>query len=228
MEAPPQGHDDVIQASLFRDDAPRWSTAQVDPPWKEAGGGRIKRGADRHYPLLSTPEIRQVLMRSGLWTPAADAHCYLWFTDNFLPDALWLLDALGFRFVRCFHWWKVKGAPAALDFQRGRATRATELASSIGIGQYARGAHESMLFGVRGDGLAVRTERRDIPSVFAAPVPRDPATGKKIHSRKPDAAYELIEARSRGPYAEFFARSRRPLWNAWGNEVPEAPAEAPA
>jgi hypothetical protein len=32
-------------------------TILIDPPWNEAGGGKIKRGADQHYPLLKTREI---------------------------------------------------------------------------------------------------------------------------------------------------------------------------
>jgi hypothetical protein len=29
----------------------------ADPPWAERGGGKCKRGADRHYPLMSTRAI---------------------------------------------------------------------------------------------------------------------------------------------------------------------------
>lgn len=32
-------------------------------------------------------------------------------------------------------------------------------------------------------------------------------------------SYALIESRSRGPYAEIFARSHRAGWESWGNEV---------
>ena len=35
----------------------RYHTIYADPPWMERGGGRIKRGADRHYPLMSTKDI---------------------------------------------------------------------------------------------------------------------------------------------------------------------------
>ena len=31
----------------------KYKTIYADPPWKESGGGKIKRGADRHYPLMS-------------------------------------------------------------------------------------------------------------------------------------------------------------------------------
>ena len=202
-----------------------WRTAQIDPPWQENGGGKSKRGADKHYRLMSVRQIRSTLLGTGLWRPHVNAHLYCWFTDNFLQDALWLVDQLGFRYVRTIVWVKVRGVPRALDFDTGLAVEVHdgELDLRTGIGQYARGAHESMLFCVRGRGMAddVCTDRCDIPSCFLAPVPT--LNGARIHSRKPDAAYELIEARSRGPYHEFFARRGRPSWLAWGDE---APAEA--
>jgi N6-adenosine-specific RNA methylase IME4 len=178
--------------------APLWRTAQIDPPWLERGGHN--RGADAHYPLMPVDAIARTLLDSGEWLPHPDAHLFCWFTDNFLEDALWLVRELGFRYVRTFVWVKTKGP-------------ARELRMSLG--QYGRGAHESMLFCVRGSGFSVRTERRDIPSVFFAPPPQ--RAGKRVHSRKPDAAYELIEARSRGPYHEFFATRSRPGWGSFGN-----------
>ena len=30
----------------------KYKTIYADPPWWESGGGKIKRGADRHYPLI--------------------------------------------------------------------------------------------------------------------------------------------------------------------------------
>ena len=52
----------------------RYHTIYADPPWKERGGGRIKRGADRHYPLMSTREIMALDVRS---IAAPDCHLYL-------------------------------------------------------------------------------------------------------------------------------------------------------
>lgn len=197
-----------------------FSTGQMDFPWMERGGGKIKRGADKHYPLVPTKDGPDLIWSSPLWYPAPDAHLYMWVTDNFLKDGLWLMEQIGFRYVRTFQWVKVKGKPKKLDFETGWAVEpdSGDIELRYGIGQYARGAHEMMLFGVRGNGFAVRTELKNIPSVFFAPVPPD-ADGKRIHSRKPDAAYELIQARSKGPYAEFFARRNLPGWKSWGNEV---------
>jgi len=84
--------------------------------------------------------------------------------------------------------------------------------AQVGLGQYFRGGHELLLFGVKGRGLNVRTEARNIPSVLFAP--------RAAHSRKPPEFYELIERRSRGPYLEVFCRGKpRRNWTGWGNEV---------
>jgi N6-adenosine-specific RNA methylase IME4 len=45
------------------------------------------------------------------------------------------------------------------------------------------------------------------------------ATRKREHSRKPSAAYNLIQRCSPGPFLELFARERTPGWTQWGLEV---------
>ena len=34
-----------------------YKTIYADPAWGEKGGGKIKRGADNHYPLMKTKDI---------------------------------------------------------------------------------------------------------------------------------------------------------------------------
>ena len=218
----------------------KFRTVQLDPPWMERGGGKSVRGAQRHYPLLPTPKILEVVSECPYFQFEDNAHMFMWVTDNFMKQGFWLMENLGFEFIRTFQWTKVKGKPKKLDFETGLAVElehpphcaskvnlacdcGADIELRYGIGQYARGAHEMMLFGVRGKGLdpSVYSGRRDIPSVFFAPVPRD-ANNKRIHSRKPDATYELIEARSKGPYLEMFARRELPGWTSWGNEVEAA------
>jgi N6-adenosine-specific RNA methylase IME4 len=80
-----------------------------------------------------------------------------------------------------------------------------------GLGQYFRGRHELLLFGVRGQGYEARTERKDLDTCFGLP--------RGEHSAKPLDFYAHIEARSKGPYLEMFARSDREGWKSWGNEV---------
>ena len=35
-----------------------YKTILIDPPWNQKGGGKVKRGADRHYKLMKEPQIR--------------------------------------------------------------------------------------------------------------------------------------------------------------------------
>jgi hypothetical protein len=83
---------------------PEYRCISMDPPWAERGGGKIKRGADRHYPLMDKVQILGALKSSGKINPAEHAHLWCWYTDNFLPDALWLIHELGFVFKRQYIW----------------------------------------------------------------------------------------------------------------------------
>lgn len=120
-----------------------YRTILMDPPWYEKGAGKIKRGANRHYPLLKTDEIISVIKNSGAFRPAEDCHLYLWVTNNFLRDGLKVVEELDFRYITNLVWVK----------------------DSFGLGQYFRGQHELCLFGVRGN---LRTRDRSTPTVINA------------------------------------------------------------
>ena len=168
-----------------------FKTVMMDPPWYEKGGGKIQRGADRHYPLLKTPDIIKTIYQCEHWNQVSDvAHLYMWVTNNFLVDGLQVMQALGFRYVTNFVWVKDKQ----------------------GLGQYFRGQHELCLLGTRGVGAAkLRTDNKSLASVLSAP--------RTKHSKKPPSSYVLIEQRSVGPYLEIFGREQRDGWTVWGNEV---------
>lgn len=106
-------------------DTKLYGTILADPPWLERGGGKIKRGADRHYALMHTRDICKLPVGD---LAAADSHLYLWVTNNFLPDGLLVMKSWGFRYVTCITWAKDR----------------------FGLGQYFRGMTEQCLFGVRG------------------------------------------------------------------------------
>lgn len=170
----------------------------LDPPWPEHGGGKIKRGADRWYKLLSKLEdFYSSVVDTPVWMPADNSHLYLWVTNTYLPLGLELMEALGFKYKTNLPWTK----------------------THMGLGQYFRGCHELLLFGVRGDGYAACTvdgaaKRVTVRGDFlvGADRPRDKGkagkVGKRIHSAKPDSTYQLVERRTRGPYLEMFARPR--------------------
>lgn len=80
--------------------------------------------------------------------------------------------------------------------------------TQMGLGSYFRHFTEPLLFSVRGN---LRLLRRDLPSYFVE--------RRTAHSRKPQAAYRLMEIASPAPRIELFARQRRQGWSTWGNEV---------
>jgi N6-adenosine-specific RNA methylase IME4 len=168
---------------------PKYHTVYADPPWNEAGGGKICRGANKHYPLMKTKDI-MVLPVAEL--AEENAHLYLWVTNGKLPDGLKVMESWGFRYVTNIAWGKDR----------------------IGIGQYFRGKHELCLFGVRGNlpyRILPNGKRAQGETFFTAP--------RKKHSEKPERMREMIEIVSPGPYIELFARKKTPGWDVWGNEV---------
>jgi N6-adenosine-specific RNA methylase IME4 len=130
---------------------------------------------------------------------AADkAHLYLWVPNALLHWGLETMAAWGFEYKGNLVWYKVRkdGGPD------GR-----------GVGFYFRNVTELLLFGVRGkNNRTLAPGRRQVNIIVSR---------KREHSRKPDEVYPLIEACSRGPYLELFARERRKDWTIWGNEAPE-------
>ena len=85
----------------------KFKTVLLDPPWNERGGGRIKRGADKHYELLKTPDIIRVILQSEHWGDLDEnAHMYLWATNNHLEDALfvsWSVQMVIYGFFSLAH-----------------------------------------------------------------------------------------------------------------------------
>lgn len=166
-----------------------FKTIVADPPWMERGGGKIRRGADRHYPLLTTSQIIRVMYTTHYWRPdPSGCHLYLWVTNNFLAEGIKVMDALGFRYVTNRVWVKDR----------------------FGIGYYFRGQHEIVLFGTYNisGAKAIPPKVKNMPSIFHAI--------REEHSRKPPKFYNDVETVSPGPYLEMFARESREGWTIWG------------
>ena len=103
----------------------KYNVIYADPPWNEVGGGKIKRGADKHYLLMKTNEIKKLPVAN-----IADetGWLFLWVTNNYLKDGLDVMDAWGFKYITNLVWAK----------------------NTIGLGYYFRGQHELCLFGKKG------------------------------------------------------------------------------
>lgn len=167
-----------------------YKTILADPPWMERGGGKIKRGADRHYKLMTTKKIMELPVAS-IADPAG-CHLYLWTTNGFIPDAIDVMRSWGWRYVTCVTWAKDR----------------------FGLGQYFRGQTEQCLFGVKGNipyRIGENGKRAQGRTLISAP--------RQEHSKKPEALRQMIEKVSPGPYVELFARTEAPGWDVWGDQL---------
>jgi N6-adenosine-specific RNA methylase IME4 len=132
---------------------------------------------------------------------AADAtsHLYLWVPNALLPDGLAVMKAWGFQYKSNIVWHKIRK-------DRGSDGR--------GVGFYFRNVTELILFGTRGkNARTLQPGRRQVNYLESR---------KREHSRKPDEQYDIIEACSRGPFLELFARGQRRTWVTWGNQADDS------
>lgn len=168
----------------------KYKTIYADPPWMERGSGKVKRGADRHYPLMKTKDIMALPVQE-LVDPDG-CHLYLWTTNNFLPDALRVVEAWGFEYVTIITWMK--------DRQ--------------GLGQYYRGLTEHCIFARTKKKPPYKLDngkrQQGVTGFYAA---------KELHSKKPEEMRRMIEKVSYGPRIELFAREQHDGWDVWGNQV---------
>lgn len=173
-----------------------YATILADPPWQFQN--RTGKMAPEHKRLsrYSTLTLEQIECLPVRMLAAETAHLYLWVPNALLLEGVRVLEAWGFQYKTNLIWHKVRkdGGPD------GR-----------GVGFYFRNVTEIVLFGVRGkNARTLAPGRRQVNFL---------ATQKREHSRKPDEMYGLIEACSRGPYLELFARGARPGWAVWGNQA---------
>jgi len=180
----------------------KYKAILIDPPWPEYGGGKIKRGADRHYALMSLKEIEAIPVPL-----IADegCHIYMWVTNNYLEHALGMLKGWGFRYITNIAW--VKSSKVNIGSKQYFALQ------NPGLGQYIRGVHEICLFGIKGKlpFKVINGKRQQGISVIIAP--------RTIHSQKPAEIYDMIEKISYPPYIEIFARNKREGWTSIGKEI---------
>jgi N6-adenosine-specific RNA methylase IME4 len=177
----------------------RFGTVLADPPWQFQN--RTGKVAPEHrrlsrYGTLTLDEIKSLPVAE---ITAPVSHLYLWVPNAMLPEGLAVLTAWGFTYKSNIVWHKVRkdGGPD------GR-----------GVGFYFRNVTELILFGTKGkNARTLAPGRRQVNYL---------ATRKREHSRKPDEQYDIIEACSRGPFIELFARGTRSQWMTWGQEADEA------
>lgn len=174
----------------------RFGTILADPPWQFQN--RTGKVAPEHkrlsrYGTLHLDDIKMLPVA----TAAADScHLYMWCPNALLPEGLEVMEAWGFRYKSNIVWHKIRKDGGS----DGR-----------GVGFYFRNVTELLLFGVRGNNVRTLAPGRSQVNYMCS--------RKREHSRKPDEQYPIIEACSRAPYLELFARGSRKKWAIWGNQA---------
>jgi N6-adenosine-specific RNA methylase IME4 len=159
-----------------------------------------RRDNERWYKTMSYAELAALPIKD-LAAPSG-CHLFIWTSGPFLPQAIRLIDAWQFKYsTRAFTWLKTKRGWDGIS-------PLAERDFHIGLGLTTRAQSEIVVLGRRG---SCRRLRRDIRELIISP--------RREHSRKPDEFYRRVEAYCEGPYADLFARERRPNWDCWGDEV---------
>ena len=171
----------------------KYQISYADPPWKYKWGDGGNLAPETHYPTLSVEEL-VLLPIKGL----RDRNCVLalWATCPALPETLFLITSLGFKYKTILHnWVKIRkdGKPI------------------MGMGSYTRNGSELLILAMRGHIKRVST-KVVIPQVLMEQ--------RRKHSQKPDIVREnLVKLFGNRSRIELFAREKVKGWSAWGNEV---------
>jgi N6-adenosine-specific RNA methylase IME4 len=174
----------------------RFATVLADPPWQFVNRSGKIAPEHRRLSRYGTMTLQEIIALPVSQIAKPTAHLYLWVPNALLPDGLAVMKAWGFTYKSNLVWHKVRKDGGS----DGR-----------GVGFYFRNVTEIILFGVRGKNARTLAPGRSQVNLLA--------TRKREHSRKPDEQYAIIEACSRGPYCELFARGRRNRWMCWGDQA---------
>lgn len=179
----------------------RYGVIYADPEWRFEPYSRetgMDRAADNHYPTSSLDVIKSRPVNA---IAAHDSVLFLWATRPMLPQALAVIEAWGFAYKSCTVWGKQRAGNAR------------------GPGYIFSDESEILLYATRGH-VPAPAPGLQWPSLIIAPIGR--------HSEKPARFHELIEAYFPSlPKIELNARQRRPGWEVWGAEAPDAEPAAP-
>ena len=194
----------ALKAALIREgEEGRYGVVMADPPWAlpRPNGVLPGREAENHYPTADLDAIKNM----DVSCIADDAVLFLWVSSTMLPYAFEVIVAWDFDYHSNVVWVKRRPGEEAVDDP-------ANLDVTISLGHVVRHAHEHLLIAKRGQFRSDWRADKGVSSVIYAP--------RLEHSRKPDAAYQLVERLYPDlPKIELFARRRRPGWTSWGNEL---------
>jgi len=174
----------------------KYDVIYSDPPWNQKKGNarkcRPNQEKELDYKTLSMEEITAIHQQaSGLCNEKHNM--FMWTIDKYLHETEKMMKELGYELHARLVWDKENGIAPAFT---------------------VRFSHEYLLwFYKKGNMLMPCQEMRGKYTTIL----REPSTK---HSKKPQNAYKMIEELFPDSLKlEMFARSRRELWDCWGDEV---------
>jgi len=164
----------------------------VDCPWDYGADEASSWSAapHKHYPVMPLQDIK-ALGHQVKAICAPDSLVWFWVPNSLIESGLEVLAAWGFNMVTVMAWVKRSSPPT-----KGAVSP----------------QHETLIVGMRGNGLPKAANEAPAPSVHEESISR--------HSAKPAWFAEQIERMY--PHAaklEMFSRQPRANWHAWGNEA---------
>lgn len=171
----------------------------ADPPWLFEIWGKAKGASrDPKYPCAGVEDLIAMPVAE---LAAQDCALFMWVTWPMLLDSIRLVEAWGFNYKTCAFAW-IKAHSGQIEMFRD------DTDVQVGLGYWTRANSEVCLLATKGKPKRLHA---DVRQAIIEP--------RREHSRKPDCVYGRIERLVAGPYLELFARSTRPGWTSWGNQV---------
>lgn len=203
--------DRPLTHDLFGKITRKWKIIYADPPWAFENRSELgeDRNANQHYDTMTIDEMMDMPVAD---IADDDAALIMWVTGPTLDQAMHLIRSWGFTYKTLLFVWPKTWEAADL-------TQLHETKSfPIGTGYISRSNPELVLIATRGEPTR-RIHNMDGVLKKDMTIRQLQFAARGVHSQKPEKFYGLIERLYEGPYLELFARTRRPGWGAWGNQV---------
>ena len=170
----------------------KYNIIYADPAW-EMGNKSKNRVLVPKYDVMQSKDIINLPIEE-----LADDNCalFLWTINAKIPDAIRLIEKIGFRYVGVAFCWV-------------KTSQKTGIPNCRMAGNYTLQGIELCLLAIKG---SMETKDRTVRQVQMIP--------RLFHSKKPDIiADEIVRLFGDLPRIELFCRTPKDGWGVWGNEV---------
>ncbi len=181
----------------------KYQIVYADPPWdyndkrkvkdmRSVGGSSSGFGANKYYKTVPTKDICELNVSN---ISEENSILFLWSTSSFLPYALKVIKAWGFKY-------KTVGFVWAKTRSKGKFTRI--------LGRWTMGSTEFILIGIKGKPKRMKN------NVYQFIIEEH-----TTHSKKPNIFREkIVELMGDISRVELYATEKRKGWDCWGLEAP--------